>query len=77
MNERITSDPQICGGEPCIKGTRIPVRIILSHIAAGEDYSRILKQFPRIEMKGIMVYLDYATYLATGKNDKIITQRQS
>ena len=49
MNERITSDPQVCGGEPCVKGTRISVRIILSHIASGEDYSTILKQFPRIQ----------------------------
>jgi len=29
MNERITSDPQVCGGEPCVKETRIPVRIII------------------------------------------------
>ncbi len=34
MNERIVSNPQVCGGEPCIKGTRIPVHVILSHIAA-------------------------------------------
>ena len=68
MNERITSDPQVCGGEPCIKGTRIPVRIILSHIAAGEDYSTILKQFPRIQMEDIMACLEYAASLATKKS---------
>ena len=28
MNERIVSNPQVCGGEPCIKGTRIPVHVI-------------------------------------------------
>ena len=32
MNERIVSDPKICGGEPCIKATRVPVHIILSHL---------------------------------------------
>lgn len=68
MTDRITSDPQICGGEPCIKGTRIPVRIILSHIAAGEDYSTILKQFPRIQIEDITACLEYAAYLATEKS---------
>lgn len=68
MNERITSDPQICGGEPCVKGTRIPVRIILSHIAAGEDYATILKQFPRIQEEDITACLEYAAYLATEKS---------
>ena len=68
MNERITSDPQVCGGEPCVKGTRIPVRIILSHIASGEDYSIILKQFPRIQIEDIMACLEYAAYLATEKS---------
>ena len=46
MNERITSDPKVCGGEPCVKGTRIPVRIILSHIASGEDYSINFETIP-------------------------------
>ena len=68
MNERITSDPQVCGGEPCIKGTRIPVRIILSHIAAGEDNTVILKQFPHITQEDIIACLEYASYLATEKS---------
>jgi hypothetical protein len=36
MKDRIVSNPEICGGVPCVKGTRIPVHIILSHLAAGE-----------------------------------------
>ena len=68
MNERITSDPQVCGGEPCVKGTRIPVRIILSHIAAGEDNAVILKQFPHITQEDIIACLEYASYLATEKS---------
>lgn len=68
MNERIASDPHVCGGEPCIKGTRIPVRVILSHIAAGEDYSTILKHFPRIQKEDIIACLEYASYPATEKS---------
>ena len=68
MTKRIVSTPQVCGGEPCIKGTRIPVHVILSHIAAGEEYSSILKQFPRIQKKDILACLEYASYLATEKS---------
>ena len=65
MNPRITIDPEICGGEPCIKGTRIPVHIILSHLAAGEDYDTILKNFPRITRDDILACLEYASFLST------------
>jgi uncharacterized protein (DUF433 family) len=67
MNERIVTDPEICGGEPCVKGTRIPIHIILSHLAAGDDYSTLLKHFPRISMEDIKACLEYAAYLATEK----------
>ena len=67
MNKRITSDPDICGGEACIKGTRIPVHIILSHLAAGDDYETILKNFPKITTEDIKASLEYAAFLATEK----------
>ena len=67
MNPRITIDSEICGGEPCIKGTRIPVHIILSHLAAGEDYETILKKFPRLTREDIIACLEYATFLSTEK----------
>ena len=67
MYERIISDPSICGGEPCIKGTRIPVHIILSHLASGEDYDTILNNFPRASIEDIKACLEYASYLATEK----------
>ena len=57
MNPRIVSSQEICGGEPCIRGTRIPVHVILSHLAAGEDYKTILKQFPRLTREDILACL--------------------
>ncbi len=51
MNPRIVSDPSICGGEPCVRGTRIPVHIVLSHLAAGEDYGTVLKHFTRVVLR--------------------------
>lgn len=67
MIQRIISDLNICGGEPCIAGTRIPVHVILSHLAAGDDYEIILKNFPRIIMEDIQACLEYASFLATEK----------
>ena len=67
MNDRIISDPNICGGDPCIKGTRIPVHIILSHLAAGDSIEIILKNFPRITTEDIKACLEYASFLATEK----------
>ena len=64
---RIVSHPEICGGEPCIKGTRIPVHVILSHLAAGEAYETILKNFPRLKLGDIRACLEYAAYLSTEK----------
>ena len=65
MNPRIASDPNICGGEPCVKGTRIPVHIILSHLATGEDYEMVLREFPRLTREDILACLEYASFLTT------------
>lgn len=67
MSSIIVVDPKICGGEPCIKGTRIPVHIILSHLAAGNTEEEILKNFPNITHSDILACLEYATYLSTEK----------
>ena len=64
---RIVSHPEICGGEPCIKGTRVPVHVILSHLASGEDARTILRNFPRIKREDIRACLEYAAYLSTEK----------
>lgn len=67
MNKRIVSGPAICGGEPCIAGTRIQTSIILSHLAAGDTYEEIVKQFPRLTREDILAVLEYAAFLSTEK----------
>jgi uncharacterized protein (DUF433 family) len=67
MNPRIISDPNICVGEPTIKGTRIPVHIILSHLAACEEHETILKHFPKVTKEDILACLEYASFLTTEK----------
>ena len=64
-HKRIVSDVNICGGEPCVKNTRVPVRVVLSHLAAGEAVDEILKNFPNLTREDIRACLEYASYLAT------------
>ncbi len=59
---RIVANPNICGGEPCVKDTRIPVHIILSHLAAGDTTQTILNQFPSLSEKDVQACLEYAAY---------------
>lgn len=61
---RITSNPGVCSGKPCLKGTRIPVHIILDLLAAGETYDGILRAYPHISVDEIRACLSYAAFLA-------------
>ena len=61
--KRITSDPEICHGKPCIKGTRIPVYLIVSLIAEGENIETIIKDYPSITPDDIKAAVKYAARL--------------
>lgn len=62
--DRITVDPQVMGGRPCIRGLRMPVSRILGMLAAGEDEPTILKNHPDLEPDDIRQVLAYAALLA-------------
>jgi uncharacterized protein (DUF433 family) len=62
--KRIVSDSKICSGKPCIKGTRIPVHIVLDLLAAGESFEGIKKAYPNITDEDIKACLSYASLLA-------------
>jgi len=62
--EKIVSDPQVCSGKPCIKGTRIPVHLILDLLAAGETSEGVIKAYPNISDEQIRACLEYASVLA-------------
>ncbi len=60
----IASDPEILRGKPRIKGTRIPVSLILGHLAAGETPEKIIAEYPDLKREQIAACLDYARDLA-------------
>jgi uncharacterized protein (DUF433 family) len=62
--QHIVSDPEILRGKPRIKGTRIPVGLILGHLAAGKTSADILAEFPDLNAEQIAACLDYARELA-------------
>ncbi len=62
--EKIQSDPQILRGKPCIKGTRIPVALILGYLAAGSDRVAIIREFPDLTAADVTACLEYARELA-------------
>ena len=62
--ERITVDPEICGGKPCIRGTRFPVSRLLGLLASGETAESILQSYPYLELEDIQEALSCAAFLA-------------
>ena len=62
--DRITIDPNVCTGKPCIRGLRFPVSRLLGLLASGEAKETVLKNYPYLEMKDIEQALVYAAYLA-------------
>ena len=60
--QRITFDPQIMGGKPCIRGKRVTVGTIVGLIATGETIDDILAAYPYLEREDIMEALSYAAW---------------
>lgn len=62
--QRITTNPEVCGGKPCIRGLRFPVSRLLGLLASGETQEAILKSYPYLEKEDIQEALYYAAFLA-------------
>lgn len=60
----IVSDPEILRGKPRLKGTRIPVGLVLGYLAAGKTADDIVREFPDLALDQIAACLDYARELA-------------
>lgn len=71
--KRITYDPDICTGKPCIRGMRFPVSRLLGLLAAGESRESILKAYPYLEPEDIDEALQFAAMLAEDETIDILT----
>jgi uncharacterized protein (DUF433 family) len=57
---RVTVDPALCGGRPCLRGLRIRVKDVLDLLAAGASREEILSDYPLLEAEDITAALEYA-----------------
>lgn len=73
MNQRVTVNPKIMCGKPVIKGTRIPVYLILNLLAAGYTFERIIKAYPQLTKADIKAALGYAQALT--KYEEVLVPR--
>ncbi|MBN2010104.1 DUF433 domain-containing protein [candidate division KSB1 bacterium] len=64
MFDRISINPNICHGQACIKGTRIPVHQIVKMLANGDTINDLLEAYPSIEYADIAACLEYVASLA-------------
>ncbi len=58
--EYITTDPTVCHGKACIKGTRIPVSVVLDNLAAGLSVEEILRSYPSLSREALQAAIAYA-----------------
>jgi uncharacterized protein (DUF433 family) len=62
--ERIAIDPEVCGGKPCIKGTRIWVSLVLDLLAGGMTEAELLAEYPQLVHDDVLATLAYGAEAA-------------
>lgn len=65
---RITVDPEICHGKPCIRGLRYPVENILEYLAGGDSVEQVLAGFPDLERDDILACLEFSRKMLAVKS---------
>ena len=61
---RIEAKSTVMMGKPCVKGTRIPVYLVLEKLAAGETFEQLLTAYPQLTVEDLRACLEYAASLA-------------
>lgn len=62
--DRISIDPNVCHGQACVKGTRIPVHQLVRMLANGDSIEDLLHEYPSLKRADILASLEYAAELA-------------
>ena len=72
--ERISIDPNVCFGKPCIRGTRIWVSLILDFLANGMSMEELLAEYPQLEVEDIRAAIAYGAEMARERYVEIPTE---
>lgn len=70
--DRITLDPAVMGGKPCIRGLRVTVAMLFGLLAAGETRERILEVYPYLETEDIDAALAYAAWRLGEREEQLV-----
>ncbi len=73
--DRIVRDPDILVGKPVVKGTRIPVELVLAKLAVNPDVQELFADYPRLTLDDVKACLAYAEHLVA-QQDRAIRQQQ-
>lgn len=65
--ERIIVDPEILTGKPVVRGTRIPVELVLKRLAQDLDVQTLMEAYPRLTVEDIKACLEYARVMVEGE----------
>ena len=65
--DRITIDPEICHGKPCIRGMRWPVEVVLDLLGSQMTHAEILEDHPELDQEDILASLSFARLAVSGK----------
>ena len=60
--DKIIVDPEVMGGKPVVKGTRIPIYIIIQMVRDGLTFDKIIEEYPKLDVTDIQAALDYALH---------------
>ena len=72
FSDRIEINPKILGGKPIIKGTRIPIYVILRMLRGGAGFDQIIQEYPKISVEDIKAALDYSEYLVNHLDEEVV-----
>lgn len=61
---RVSSDPAVCHGQACIRGTRIPISVVLDNLAAGLTAEQLVESYPSLTREDVSAAVAYAAALA-------------
>ena len=62
--ERISIDPNVCHGKPCIRGHRIPVTLLLDFLASGTTVKEILDEYPDLQREDVLACITYGVEMS-------------
>jgi uncharacterized protein (DUF433 family) len=65
---RVTVDPDICHGKPCVRGLRYPVETILEYLAGGDSVEDLLAEFPDLEREDILACHEFSRRMLAAKS---------